>query len=1097
MGLRRRITAGAAVGTLVTALAVVPQQAFAAPGSALEEAASTGDTRSVTLITGDRVRFTGTDRFGIQRAKGREKVPFSVRRVDGHLHVVPADAMPMIRAGKLDARLFDVTSLVEWGYDDRRPDVPLIVTGAGQGNSGVAAARAGVPAKMKVTRELPGARGAAVSADRAALADTWNTIKAAGTRAEAPTFRIDALLHPTLDVSVPLTGAPTAWAAGFTGTGVTVAVVDSGIDGNHPDLAGKVVAAQDFTGAEDLRDVVGHGTHVASTIAGTGAASGGKYKGVAPGANLVNAKVCLPFGCPESAIVAGMQWAVAEQHAKVVNMSLGGGDTPGTDPLEQAVADLTEQYGALFVIAAGNAGSERSIGSPGSADAALTVGAVDKQGKLAPFSSRGPRTGDSAVKPDITAPGVGIVAARSGDSSGSGSYVSFSGTSMATPHVAGGAAILAQQRPDLKAAGLKSTLMAAARPDPAVSVYAQGAGMLDLARTIDQRVTATPPSASFGRALWPHGDDTPVTRTVTLANGGSTAVTLDLAVQATSGAGVFTADRSSVTIPAGGTAPVTLTADTRANVPDGLHGGFLVASSGGAVVTRVPFGVEKEVESYDVTVRTISRAGGVPEDSFTLLIGLDAPVVVDAYDPDGTAETRVPKGRYSVFSQILDEADSENPKISFVVQTVLDVSAARTVTLDARAAKPVKVPAPEAGAKEFHVLAVAGLDDPETGFALGAATATFDSLYLGAAGGNPSLDHFVTKVSVQFGKPAADGSFADSPYQYNGAWAVRGKFPVGLSRTLRQRDLAKVKVDYRASMTGTPVSTRGVYAAVPDLPFGGSAFPEFHPPVVRTEYFGGDPDVTWSTDMDEYDGAEAYTLIVSDTLTYRPGRTYSEVWNQPVSGPMVGKEGFYVARLGNELLVSVPMVADGSGHYGSGTASQMRVALYKDGVLIGESTQTDSMIFDVPAEPGRYRAEVTDVRGAPYKYSTTTSGVWEFTSGFVSDEVITPLAVSTIGFSPAVDGSGAAPAGRPFVLPVNVRAQADSGAGKAKSLTVEASYDSGKTWKAAPVFRVPGGGWIAILSHPAAPGTVSLRARSTDTAGNTVSETVLDAYAIK
>ena len=92
-------------------------------------------------------------------------------------------------------------------------------------------------------------------------------------------------------------------------------------------------------------------------------------------------------------------------------MSLGGGDTPSIDPLEQAVDDLTAAHGTLFVIAAGNAGGTATVGSPGSADSALTVGAVDDEDQLADFSSRGPRVGDDAIKPDITAPGVDIVAA--------------------------------------------------------------------------------------------------------------------------------------------------------------------------------------------------------------------------------------------------------------------------------------------------------------------------------------------------------------------------------------------------------------------------------------------------------------------------------------------------------------------------------------------------------------------------------------------------------------------------------------------------------------------------------------------------------------
>ena len=145
-------------------------------------------------------------------------------------------------------------------------------------------------------------------------------------------------------------------------------------------------------------DTVGHGTHVASTIAGSGAASGGKYRGVAPDATLLFGKVCENDGCTDSAILAGMQWAAVEQHAAVVNMSLGGGDTPEVDPLEEAVETLTAQTGTLFVIAAGNDGVDGSVGSPGTADAALTVGAVDRDDELADFSSRGPRVGDDGAQ---------------------------------------------------------------------------------------------------------------------------------------------------------------------------------------------------------------------------------------------------------------------------------------------------------------------------------------------------------------------------------------------------------------------------------------------------------------------------------------------------------------------------------------------------------------------------------------------------------------------------------------------------------------------------------------------------------------------------
>ena len=149
-----------------------------------------------------------------------------------------------------------------------------------------------------------------------------------------------------------------------------------------------------------------------------------------------------------------MEWAAA-QGADVVNMSLGAAfPSNGTAPMDQAVNALTRGSGTLFVVAAGNSGpSGSSVGSPGSADEALTVGAVDSADQIAEFSSRGPRIGDFAVKPDVTAPGVDIVAPlAAGAALGNdgqvvdGRYLKLSGTSRATPHVAGAAAPPASAR---------------------------------------------------------------------------------------------------------------------------------------------------------------------------------------------------------------------------------------------------------------------------------------------------------------------------------------------------------------------------------------------------------------------------------------------------------------------------------------------------------------------------------------------------------------------------------------------------------------------------------------------------------------------------
>ncbi|MYR58047.1 S8 family serine peptidase, partial [Streptomyces sp. SID625] len=188
--------------------------------------------------TGDRVMVTATGQVtSVRRAKGRKRVPFSVRRTDGHTHVVPGDAELLLAKGELDPRLFDVTMLPADGYDD--------------------AHRPGVPAERNVS---------------------------------------------------------------------------------------------DSSGTTDH---YGHGTHVASIVAGTGAGSGARYKGVAPGVKLLVGKVIDDHDQGEgSGIVAGTEWAVA-QGADIVDLSLGAEDTPDIDPLEEAVNRLSAEDDTLFVVAAG------------------------------------------------------------------------------------------------------------------------------------------------------------------------------------------------------------------------------------------------------------------------------------------------------------------------------------------------------------------------------------------------------------------------------------------------------------------------------------------------------------------------------------------------------------------------------------------------------------------------------------------------------------------------------------------------------------------------------------------------------------------------
>lgn len=138
------------------------------------------------------------------------------------------------------------------------------------------------------------------------------------------------------------------------------------MDLTHPDLKDRVSETKSFIEGQEVADRNGHGTHVSSTVGGSGAASDGKEKGVAPGATLAVGKVLSDQGFgSESQIIAGMEWAAKDVQAKIVSMSLGSSQgSDGTDPMAQAVNTLSKDTGALFVIAAGNAYSPGTIGSP-------------------------------------------------------------------------------------------------------------------------------------------------------------------------------------------------------------------------------------------------------------------------------------------------------------------------------------------------------------------------------------------------------------------------------------------------------------------------------------------------------------------------------------------------------------------------------------------------------------------------------------------------------------------------------------------------------------------------------------------------------------
>lgn len=289
---------------------------------------------------------------------------------------------------------------------------------------------------------------------------------------------------------------------GYDGKGIGVAVLDTGVY-PHEDLTAKedrIIGFKDFVNNQDgPYDDNGHGTHVAGIIGGDGYASKGKYKGIAPKANIIGVKVMnKDGGGSTSDIVAGMQWVIDNKdkyNIKIMSLSLGSDPdlSESDDPLVRGVNAVWSK-GIVVVTAAGNSGPHDStINSPGISNKVITVGCSDSKGTIdiaddtiADFSSRGP-TISNKVKPDVVAPGVGVTSLKSNTSykpsdknaAKEKNYLPQSGTSMSTPVVSGAIALLLQKEPSLTPDLIKKKLLRSTKSIKG-SKFEQGRGLINI-----------------------------------------------------------------------------------------------------------------------------------------------------------------------------------------------------------------------------------------------------------------------------------------------------------------------------------------------------------------------------------------------------------------------------------------------------------------------------------------------------------------------------------------------------------------------------------------------------------------------------------------
>lgn len=902
--------------------------------------------------------------------------------------------------------------------------------------------------------------------------------------------------------------APAAWERGLDGRGVKVAVLDTGVDSGHPALAGKVGAEADFTGSTSAADDNGHGTHVSSLIAGSGAGSDGARRGIAPEVDLISGKVLAGDGFgQESWVIAGMEWAAA-QHADVVNLSLSSPPADGDDLVSEALDRLSATTGTLFVAAAGNRGNlganPYTIGSPGVAASALTVGAVDAAGKQAIFSSEGPTRGTYRLKPDLSAPGVNLLGARAGARDGN-LYVAMSGTSQATPLVAGAAALMLQQHPDHTWKQLKADLTTRADATKVFNGWTNGGGVLDLQQATAGQVSADLASLDFAYLRYP--DKAARSQVLTLTNSSTAPVTISLVDAEKSSTNVeapadaVLAEPATLTIPAGGTASSRVTVDPGL-LPDGTWQGSVEALDADQQrLLHLPFGAYDEPERYDLSVRVLDRSGAPYAGGVATVFNYDTGGSINlTLDADGAAKTRLDPGRLSILSAVETPADGDRPKTFALAGTSeIPLTSDTSYVIDARKAQVLRAPTV---AGRQTTLAESALGVSRHSKSRGLSDFWFftpDQIAAGTIFVQPT-----TKVSPAGSFEASNrwrlepvGTVrAGDPNVYELLF-VKDRFELPLSPRLERQDLQRMaRVENTFGTISGPGTQRVERAwSTAETGVGWVNRRTVQVPSKQVELLTADPGAEWNQCL-TVTATSTTNLCDRENLPFPAGARVERTF-----GVAVHPTIFAASHTPTYLFVDIG-VADAF-HHGKPVAAAVknrRLALYRNGVLVNE-VSAGSSYFGIPNGSGTFRLEQSwELDPAVFPSSSSAKTTWNFASAPPPDPTKAtgqPPALLGISYDAKVDGLGRAAAWRPLQIDLQVGHLLRSTASRVTGATLWYSTDGGGRWTRAVTVPTRNGYTAIVPPWAVLPGqALSLRATASDASGGTVDQTVIRAIPV-